>query len=65
MKYPESSAESIKYADYLSNLHGEKFLPIERVDKINNKFAINFAAETEEELPHYLEGGWKLVDAGK
>lgn len=62
MKYPRSKKTAKAYADYLSSLHGKKFLPIERTAKIKNKFALNFAAESGDELQHYLTNGWKLVD---
>lgn len=62
MNYPKSKKTAKTYADYLSTLHGKRFFPIERIDKIKNKFALNFAAESEEFIQDYLTNGWKLVD---
>lgn len=63
MSYPKSKKSAKRYADYLSELHGKKFLPIERKDKIKNKRAINFAAAAEgEEVEDFIANGWKLVD---
>lgn len=63
MSYPKSKKSAKRYADYLSELHGKKFLPIERKDKIKNKHAINFAAaEYGEEVEDFVTNGWKLVD---
>lgn len=65
MSYPKSKKSAKRYADYLSELHGKKFLPIERKDKKKEKFklSINFAAAAEgEEVEEFVANGWKLVD---
>ena len=63
MNYPKSKKSAKLYSAYLSELHGKKFLPIERKTKIKNKFALNFAAAEEgEELSDYLCEGWKVVE---
>lgn len=62
MKYPKSKKSAKRYSDYLSELHGKKFSPIERIVKIKNKFALNFAAEEGEFLSEYLAEGWKVVE---
>lgn len=63
MKYPKSKKSAKLYSAYLSELHGRVFVPIERIVKIKNKFALNFAAvESVEELPDYLSEGWKVID---
>lgn len=61
MKYPKSKKTCKQYAEYLADIHDEKFTPIVRKNKIKNKFAINFAAVDEEELPHYLVDGWEVI----
>ena len=62
MKYPKSKKTCKTYAEELSVLHEKKYFPIERINKIKNKFALNFAAVTEDELPYYEVDGWKVVE---
>lgn len=61
MKYPKSKKTAKLYADYLTSLHGQRHLPIERADKIKNNYALNFAAVEKDELGDYLGYGWKIV----
>jgi len=60
MSYPKSKKSAKRYADYLSELHGKKFLPIERLKKEKYKSSLNFAAAREGE--DFITNGWKLVD---
>jgi len=63
MSYPKSKKTAKLYADYLSDLHNKKFLPIERKDKIKNPFTINFAAAEEgEELTDFITNGWEIIE---
>lgn len=64
MTYPKTptNCQTCKlYAEYLADIHKEKFYPIERTIKIKSKFAINFAAVNSEELPHYMLDGWERI----
>lgn len=62
MKYPKSKKRTKLYADCLTGLHNRKHFPIERVDKIKNNYAVNFAAVEKDELGDYLGYGWKIVE---
>ncbi len=63
MSYPKSKNSAKTYSAYLSKLHGKKFFPIERKDKIKNKFALNFAAAEEGgELDDFVANGWVIVE---
>jgi len=61
MNYPKSKKTAKRYAEYITNLNGKKHFPIERIDKIKNKFALNFAAVEEGELGDYVGHGWEIV----
>lgn len=58
MKYPTTRKSCIRYAEYLSEIHGRKWIPIEWPDK---DAQINFAAVTEYELAKYIIYGWKEI----
>jgi len=60
-KYPSSKKSTKKYAEYLTDLHKVRHIPIVRIKKIKNKFAINHAAVTDDELEYYVENGWKVI----
>lgn len=62
MKYPKSKKSCKLYAEWLSKLHNKIYFPIERWPKLNNKYAINFAAVDEEELPYYLVDSWEVLN---
>ena len=61
-KTPTNCQTCKQYAEYLSGIHGKKFYPIERINKIKNKFAINFTAVTSEELAEYKLDGWRVLN---
>jgi hypothetical protein len=61
MKYPTTRKSCIRYAEYLSEIHGRKWIPIEWPDEDAQNAQINFAAVTEYELGEYLLRGWKKI----
>lgn len=65
MKYPKSpnsDQECAIYADSLAEVHGKAFFAVKRIEKIKNKFAINFTAIEKSELNHYLVDGWEVIE---
>lgn len=61
-KYPTNDVEALAYAVELAELHGKPWIAIKRIQPINNRFAINFAAIEQDELVDYVEQ-WKLIDS--
>ena len=61
---PINRQSAIQYAEYLTELHGIKWVALERVSPINNRYVANFAAEKEssDDLDYYLNSGeWKVI----
>ena len=57
-KSPETAKQAKAYAAEMTKLHGKPWVPIRRIEPINNRFAINFAAEPESEP---LIEGWEVI----
>ena len=57
-KSPTNEKEAKAYAAEMTALHGKPWVAIKRTEPINNRFAINFAAEPQDEL---MVEGWEAI----